>query len=193
MNGNPYGFYPPYGYPNGGGYYFGGQFPNAMYSQGRNVYQPPRAPYDPYGSAQSLYGDVYQSGQFPDSTGNYGNMTMHPSQMPLPVAGNNAGSKTKSATAVAGSQVPDHNAHSAYNPYPYNRDAQQWPYQQNAGWGGPIMMSSAPAQQIPQQGFSQQSTQSNGREAQRSNPSGASIHGNSSSFVRGSAGSEQRW
>lgn len=93
MNGNPYGFYSPY-YPNQQ-YYFGGQFPN-VYSQGRNVYQPPRGPYgaDPYGSAGSLYGDVYQSGQFPDSTGNYGNMPMHPS-MPLPVAGNNAGGKRR--------------------------------------------------------------------------------------------------
>lgn len=201
MNGNPYGFYPSY-FPNQQ-YYYGGQFPN-VYSQGRNVYQPPR-PYgaDPYGSAGSLYGDVYQSGQFPDSTGNYGNMPMHPS-MPLPVAGNNAGGKTKSA-AVPGAQVPDHNAHSAYNPYPYNRaDAQaqqQWQYQQNAaaaGWGAPMMMSSAPSQQMPQQGFSQQSTmqsQANGRETQRTNTSGASIHGNSSSFVRGNAGSEQqqRW
>jgi len=199
-----YGFYSPY-FPNQHNYYYGGGgYPNVnVYSQGRNVYNPPRGPLygaDPYGSAGSLYGDVYNAGQFPDSTGTYGNMPMHPS-IPLPVAsGNNAGGKSKgSASAVPGSQQgTDHNAHQNYNPYPYGRDQQQWQqYQQSpaAGWGTPMMMPAAPAQQMPP-GFSNQQTnmQSQASGNKHNAPTGgASIHGNTSTFVRGNTGSEQRW
>lgn len=86
----PYGFYPAPYFPNQA-YYYSNQ-PNIgnYYGQNRNMYQNPRAAYqpDPYGGTGSVYQpDMYAStGQFDSST--YGAAPVHHSATPAGVTGN---------------------------------------------------------------------------------------------------------
>lgn len=170
----PFQYYPNPFYTNQGFYYGQPQVPNYYAPAPRGVYQQQRVPYgtDPYGNSGSgLYpADVYQqqavAGQFPDSSGSYGNgIPLHQPMNPATVnstnvangnaVGANTGNSKNAAkgnnTTNTSANIPqqqglmpqDHGLHLNSNYYanPYTArgplDAQAWQqYSQQTQAGG---------------------------------------------------------
>ena len=206
----PYGYYGNPYYANQA-YYF--TQPQSFYGQGRGVYQPPRGPYgsDPYGSGASIYPDVYQAGQFADSTGSYGGIPMHPSMnipgASAPGSSGVTGSGGKQQKGGSGStttpqqqpqqqshMAPEHTGYGYYNP---RGDAPSWQYQQPAAqsWPGAMMgfpgvsptgAAGQPVQTFAQQNVPAQQQQPQVAAGQRSS-GGSNYPSGQQSFPRGGA------